>query len=76
MIVDNLFQKRWYPTSTHQACILGCGPGTRKESTTSLTTGVGVTQISAKCSLEDNIYLFTKTWEGLGASSKEQMPAP
>jgi hypothetical protein len=28
-IVDNSFRTRWYPTSTHQACIPGGGAGTR-----------------------------------------------
>jgi hypothetical protein len=34
--------------------------GAREESTTSHTARTGVTQISVKCCLEDNIYFFTK----------------
>jgi hypothetical protein len=48
----------------------------REESTTSHTTRTGVTQISVKCCLEDNIYFFTKTGKGLGAGAKERMPVP
>jgi hypothetical protein len=52
------------------------GPGTKEESTTLHTTGTGVAQISVKCSSKDDIYLFTKTGEGLRASSKERTPTP
>jgi hypothetical protein len=52
------------------------GPDTWEESTTSHTAGTSVTQISVKCFLENNIYFFTKTGEGLGAGSKERMPVP
>jgi hypothetical protein len=48
----------------------------REESTTSHTSRTGVIQISVKYCLEDNIYFFTKTGEGLGAGSKERMPVP
>jgi hypothetical protein len=41
---------------------------------TSHRAGTGDTQISVKYCLVDNIYYFTKTGEGLGASSKEWMP--
>jgi hypothetical protein len=76
-IVDNSFKTRWYPTSTHQACIPGGGPGTRgTQHRTSRTAGTGDTQTSVKYCLVDNIYYFTKTGEGLGAGSKEQMPVP
>jgi hypothetical protein len=50
--------------------------GAREESTTSHTTRIGVTQISVKCCLENNIYFFTKTGKVLGAGSKEWMLVP
>jgi hypothetical protein len=45
-VVANSFQVRWYPNSTHRACILG-GPSTREESTTPHAIRTNSMQISA-----------------------------